>query len=149
MSLTVGTGPFGHRPFGVFNFELPRREGLLYFEGSPRRIRGVFAGETVVDSRHAKLLHEQRRLPLYYFPEDEVRMDLLRPSDSATHCPYKGTAAYWSVEVNGQTYEDLVWIYRTPLPESQKIAGLACFYNEKVDIYVDGHLTDRPRTPFS
>ena len=76
-------------------------------------------------------------------------MDLLRPSDSRTHCPYKGTAGYWSVEVNAHTYTDLVWIYRTPLPESQKIAGLACFYNERVDLYVDGVLQPRPHTKFS
>jgi uncharacterized protein (DUF427 family) len=76
-------------------------------------------------------------------------MDLLRSSDSQSHCPYKGTAGYFSVEVNGRVYEDLVWIYRQTLPESQKIGGLACFYNEKVDLYVDGVRQDRPRTPFS
>ena len=46
-------------------------------------------------------------------------------------------------------HEDIVWIYRTPLPESQKIAGLACFYDEKVDVYLDGELQERPQTPFS
>ena len=50
MALTVGTGPFGHRPAGSFNFELPRRKGLIYFEDSPRRMRAIFAGETIVDS---------------------------------------------------------------------------------------------------
>ncbi len=72
-------------------------------------------------------------------------MDLLRASSTQTHCPYKGTAGYWSLEVNGQRYEDYVWIYRTPLPESQKIAGLACFYNERVDLYVDGVPQERRR----
>jgi uncharacterized protein (DUF427 family) len=61
-----------------------------------------------------------------------------------THCPYKGAATYWSLEVNGVSYPDYVWCYRAPLPESQKVAGLACFYNERVDIYVDGVLQDRP-----
>jgi uncharacterized protein (DUF427 family) len=65
-------------------------------------------------------------------------MDLLRPSMTVTHCPYKGTASYWSLEVNGRVHNDLVWTYRTPLPESMKITGLVCFYNEKVDLYVDG-----------
>src|SRR5215218_5445433 len=97
MSLMIGTGPFGQRPAGVFNRELPQVKGLIYFEDSPRRIRARLAGETVVDSRHAKLLHEQAHLPVYYFPEVEVRMDLLEPTDHSTHCPYKGEASYWSV----------------------------------------------------
>ncbi len=46
-------------------------------------------------------------------------------------------------------HPDLVWCYRTPLPESQKIAGMACFYNERVDLNLDGDKQDRPRTPFS
>jgi uncharacterized protein (DUF427 family) len=53
------------------------------------------------------------------------------------------------VDVNGQLHEDAVWIYRAPLPESQKVAGLAAFYNEHVDLYVDGELQERPRSPFS
>jgi uncharacterized protein (DUF427 family) len=76
-------------------------------------------------------------------------MDLLRPSATESHCPYKGTAAYWSVDSGQQRHEDIVWIYRTPLPESQKIAGLACFYNEKVDVYLDGERQARPDTHFS
>ena len=76
-------------------------------------------------------------------------MDLLRPSASQSHCPYKGTASYWSVDTGKGVHPDLIWIYRTPLPESQKIAGLACFYNEKVDVYLDDVLQDRPKTHFS
>ena len=79
----------------------------------------------------------------------DIRMDLLRPSSTETHCPYKGTTGYWSVDTGTAVHEDVVWFYRTPLPESQKITGLASFYNEKVDIYVDGVLEERPRSPFS
>ena len=71
------------------------------------------------------------------------------PGAPQTHCPYKGTASYWSVQTAEGLREDLVWIYRTPLPESQKVAGLACFYDEKVDVYLDGELQPRPRSPFS
>ena len=88
MSLTVGTGPFGDRPAGRFNFELPKRRGLIYFEDFPRRIRARFAGETVVDSRHPKMLHEHGHLPVFYFPESEVRTELLEPSDHSTRCPF-------------------------------------------------------------
>src|SRR5215831_8436528 len=77
MALTKGTGPFGEHPGGVWNREMPPYKGLIYFEDSPRRIRAEFAGETIVDSTHAKLLHEAGLLPVYYFPEDEIRTDLM------------------------------------------------------------------------
>ncbi len=66
-------------------------------------------------------------------------MDLLTPTATSSHCPYKGDANYWSLALEGAV-ADVAWSYRTPLPESQKIAGLVCFYPEKVDLYVDGRL---------
>jgi uncharacterized protein (DUF427 family) len=116
---------------------------------SSRHVRVEIDGVTVAESSAPRILFETGLPPRYYLPLPDVRMDLLVPSDTQTHCPYKGTAGYWSIEVNGKRYEDYVWIYRSPLPESQKIAGLACFYNEKVDLYVDGVALGRPRSPFS
>ena len=75
--------------------------------------------------------------PRYYLPLTAVRLDLLRPSTHTTMCPYKGTASYWSVEAAGELFENIVWTYKSPLPESQKIAGLVCFYDERVDFTVD------------
>jgi uncharacterized protein (DUF427 family) len=103
----------------------------------------------VADSNQPRILFETGLPPRYYLPLTDVRLDLLRPSPTVTHCPYKGAATYWSIKVAETLHPDLVWIYRAPLPESQKIAGLACFYNEKVDIRIDGVLQDRPHTPFS
>jgi uncharacterized protein (DUF427 family) len=74
-----------------------------------------------------------------------VRMDLLRPSSTQSYCPYKGTATYFTLETAGSIRPDVAWIYRTPLPESQKIAGLVSFYNERADIFVDGILMVRPQ----
>ena len=105
---------------------------------SSRHVRVELDGITVADSRRSRILFETGLPPRYYLPLTDVRMDLLRPSDTQTHCPYKGVAAYWSVEIGGAVHDDVVWIYRAPLPESQKIAGLACFYNERVDIFIDG-----------
>jgi uncharacterized protein (DUF427 family) len=116
---------------------------------SSRHVRVEVDGVTVADSRSPRILFETGLPPRYYLPLSDVRMDLLRSSDTHTSCPYKGTAAYWSVQTPTRTHKDVVWIYRTPLPESQKVAGLACFYNERVDVYVDGEHQDRPRTPFS
>lgn len=95
-------------------------------------------GVVVADSHRPHVLFETGLPPRYYLPLVDVRMDLLRPSARHTHCPYKGTATYWNVQVDGADHPDVVWTYRSPLPESQKIAGLACFYDERVDITIDG-----------
>ncbi|MEV6772765.1 DUF427 domain-containing protein [Nocardia sp. NPDC051030] len=116
---------------------------------SSRHIRVEINGETVADSHSPRILFETGLPARYYLPLTDVRMDLLIPSETESQCPYKGVAKYWSVRAGGQEHRDLVWIYRTPLPESQKIAGLACFYNEKVDIWIDGELQARPQSPFS
>ncbi len=116
---------------------------------SSQHVRVEVAGVTVADSRQPRILFETGLPPRRYLPLTDVRLDLLRPSATQSHCPYKGTAAYWSVAAGGQLHPDIVWIYRTPLPESQKVAGLACFYDEKVDVYLDGELQPRPRTHFS
>ncbi|KAK0830087.1 hypothetical protein LTR03_016026 [Friedmanniomyces endolithicus] len=73
---------------------------------------------------------------------------VLRASATRTRCPYKGEAEYWSVEVGGEVYEDVIWYYRTPTMESAAVAGLVCFYNEKVDIELDGKMLERPDTHF-
>ncbi len=116
---------------------------------SSRHVRVEVDGVTVADSRSPRILFETGLPPRYYLPITDTRMDLLRPSSTETHCPYKGMATYWSIETKNGVHQDLVWTYRSPLPESQKIAGLACFYNEKVDIYLDDVLQDRPKTKFS
>jgi uncharacterized protein (DUF427 family) len=116
--------------------------------GSSRHVRIEVDGVTIADSTQPRILYETSLPPRYYLPLTDVRMDLLLPSATQTHCPYKGTASYWSVDTGLAVHEDIVWIYRTPLPESQKVAGLACLYNEKVDLYLDGELQERPRTHF-
>src|SRR6202034_3278508 len=116
---------------------------------SSRHVRIEIDGVAVADSRSPRILFETGLPPRYYLPLSDVPLDLLPPSATQPSCPYKGTASYWSVATGSGTHQDIAWIYRTPLPESQKIAGLACFYNEKVDLYVDGELQPRPRPPFS
>jgi uncharacterized protein (DUF427 family) len=116
---------------------------------SSRHVRIEVDGVTVAESMSPRLLFETGLPARYYLPKTHVRMDLLTHTDSESHCPYKGTAEWWSVDTGHGVHEDLAWSYPTPLPESQKIAGLVAFYNEKVDIYVDGVLQERPRTKFS
>jgi len=112
-------------------------------------VRVDVEGVTVAESTSPRLLFETGLPARYYLPKTHVRLDLLIPTDAVSHCPYKGQAEYWSVRAGDNAYKDLAWSYPTPLPESQKIAGLIAFYNEKVDIYLDGELQQRPSTKFS
>jgi uncharacterized protein (DUF427 family) len=117
--------------------------------GSSRRVRVDIDGETVADTTNAMFLFETGLPTRYYIPKPDVRFDLLTPTDTKTACPYKGTARYWSATVAGETHEDIVWGYDFPLPESQKVAGMVCFYNEKVDLYIDEKLQEKPKTKFT
>lgn len=116
---------------------------------SSRHVRIEIDGVTVADSTSPRILFESGLPPRYYLPLTDIRTELLRPSDSVSHCPYKGTAAYWSVDTGADVHKDVVWIYRTPLPESQKIAGLAAFYDEKVDVFIDDVHQRQPHTKWS
>jgi uncharacterized protein (DUF427 family) len=109
---------------------------------SSRHVRIVVDGITVAESARSTLLFETGLPPRYYLPKTDVRMDLLLPTASSSHCPYKGDANYWSLTLEDDVVDDIAWSYRTPLPESQKIAGLVCFYPDKVDLYVDGRLQE-------
>ncbi|MFL5826652.1 MAG: DUF427 domain-containing protein [Thermoleophilaceae bacterium] len=137
MALTVGTGPFGHHPGGGFNRQMPDTKGLILFEDFPRRMRAIFNGETVVDSRHAKLLHEHGHLPKLYFPEDEVRTDLLEPSEHTSHCPWKGDASYWSVRVGDRVADNAVWGYPEPLDSAPPLAGYLAVYWDLMDQWLE------------
>jgi len=89
------------------------REGFRW-EPSPRRVRVELGGETVADSRRVMLLHEAGRLPVFYFPLDDVRMDLLERTDHTTTSPLKGTATWYTVRAGGKTEENAAWSYDDP-----------------------------------
>ncbi len=116
---------------------------------SSRHVRVQLEGVTVAESMSPRLLFETGLPVRYYLPKTHVRMDLLEPSETVTHCPYKGQAETWSVRAGERLIEDVAWSYPAPLSESGKIAGLIAFYDEKVDIWVDGVQQERPSTKFS
>jgi len=95
-------------------------------------------GETLAKSDRAVRLEETGLPARYYIPRDDVRTELLRPSAHTTTCPFKGRASYWSVQVGGEIHDDLVWSYQTPIPSAEGITGLMCFYNERVELTIDG-----------
>lgn len=242
MSLTMGSGPFGHRPAGRFNVEIPARE-VLFVDPSPRRVRAVRDGETVIDSRRVRMLHQHGVLARYFFPRADVRWDRLgdvapveppagapmledhvtfawddldawfeedeqlishaidpyhrvdvrrssrhvaiaaggaplaesraphalfetglptrwyvprehvlaelEPSTLETRCAYKGVAAYFTVRAGGERLENIAWTYREPRHDASAVRDLVCFFNEAVDLRIDGELQERPRTPWS
>ena len=111
---------------------------------SSRHVRVEVNGVTIAETAKPTLLFETGLRTRYYVPRTHVRMDLLTPSETLSHCPYKGQAEYWSLRVGDEVRPDVAWSYRTPLPESQKVAGLVSFYDDKVDLYVEGMRQARP-----
>ena len=116
---------------------------------SSRHVRVEIGGVVVAETRRPVLLFETGLPTRYYIPKQDVRMDLLVPTDSTTRCPYKGVARYWSGPIGDNMITDVVWSYPAPIPECPKIENLLAFYNERVDLDVDGVLQDRPISPFS
>jgi uncharacterized protein (DUF427 family) len=242
MSLTMGSGPFGHRPAGRFNLDIPVTR-VLFVDPSPRWIRAARGGETVIDSRRAKLLHQHGALARYFFPRGDVRWDRLgdvepvqppagapdlddhvafpwdafdawyeedeqlvahaidpyhrvdvrptsrhvaissagvvladtmraralfetglptrwyvpredvladfEPSELRTQCAYKGTASYFSVRLGDDLLENIAWTYPEPRHDAAPVRDLVCFFNETVDLDIDGERQERPMTPWS
>lgn len=116
---------------------------------SSRLVEVYVAGEQVARTVRPLLLFETSLPTRFYLPFGDVRTDVFEPSDLVTACPYKGTARYWSVRVGGALVPNLVWSYPEPIPENPKIKDLICFFNERVDLVVDGTALDRPVTPWS
>src|ERR671932_1334367 len=151
MALTKGTGPFGEKHSGTFNFDTSvLKAHTLYFEDSPKRVRAVFNGETVVDSRGVKLLHETGYLPVYYFPEEDVRMDLLEESDHTTYSPLKGDPSYWWGRVGDRAAENAVWSYPEPIDSAPSLSGFVAFYWNKMGEWYEEseQVFVHPRDPY-
>jgi uncharacterized protein (DUF427 family) len=116
---------------------------------SERHVRVEVGGAVVAESRRPVALFETTLPTRWYLPVDDVEWELLAPSDTVSRCPYKGTARYWSVRTGGEVHHDLAWSYPNPVVECPRIAGLVAFFNERVDLVLDGTLQRRPSTPWS
>lgn len=117
---------------------------------SHRHVRVQLDGIILADTGSPVLLFETGLPTRYYIDPTDVAFEHLEPSPTRTLCPYKGvTSGYWSVRAGDTTHPDLAWTYHYPLPAVGQIAGLVAFYNEKLDISVDGVALPRPRTQFS
>jgi uncharacterized protein (DUF427 family) len=151
MGLMYGNGPLGPKPAGTFNFEPPPPGTAVYLEPIPKRVRVEVGGETIADSRRAMLLHESGHQPIYYFPPEDVRADVLEPTDKHTHCPKKGDASYHTIRVGDQVVKNGAWYYPDPIPEAPpQLRGLIAFYFKKMDRWLEEaeEIGVHPRDPY-
>lgn len=125
----------------------PKNPGYeIDLEPCMARLRVELGGEAVAESEYAQVMYELGHAPVYYFPREDARMNLLAPSDHHTHCPYKGDAGYFSVSAGGRTVENAVWYYDDPYDEMAHLEGLLGFYFQKFDAwYENGKRFDAPR----
>ncbi len=114
-----------------------------------RRIRLEYEGTVLAESDAARLLFEGTfPLARCYFPRADVAVDLV-PGHADTTCAYKGHATHWSAAVGGRTLNDIAWSYEDPLSDAVAVKGRVAFYQEKLDVFVDGRLVEKVRTPWS
>lgn len=110
----------------------------------------MVGGETVADSTAALLLLEQGHAPVYYFPRDDVQLELLARSDHRTHCPHKGDARHWTITAGDKRAENAAWSYESPLDDVAEIKGHIAFYFGRIDAMYeeDEKIAVHPRNPF-
>jgi uncharacterized protein (DUF427 family) len=140
--------------FGAFDAWLEEDEPLVGHPRDPfhridmrrssRPVRIELDGELLAESTRAVLLFETSLPTRFYLPREDVKAQA-RPSDKRTICAYKGHASYFSFDAG----EDLAWTYEDPLPEAAPVTGLVAFFDELVDVTLDGERRERPRTHFA
>ncbi len=116
---------------------------------SSRHVRVELGGELLAETHRPRMLFETSLPARTYFPPEDVRSDLLVATGTRTRCAYKGEASYWSVAGAGAPGEDLAWSYPAPLRDASEVAGLMAFFDERVDVTVDGVAVERPITPWT
>jgi len=107
------------------------------WEDSRRWMHVVFANVTVADSKHVMLLHEFGHLPVFYFPIEDVRMDVMETTDFHTSSPLKGEASYWTIRVGDRVAENAAWSYLNPPPDGPQISGYVAFYWNSMDAWYE------------
>ena len=118
----------------------------LTLEPSDKRFGVVFGGEIIAESDRALVMHETRLTPVYYFPREDVRMDLLEKTNHHTHCPFKGNASYWSLKIDGKTAKNVVWGYEDPYDEAEGVRNHVAFYWDAMDEWTeDGNPAAEPQ----
>ena len=136
MSLTFSDGPLSGHPPERVNYRIEGPAHKLLMQDFPRRVRATFGGQTVVDTTRAVLLHETGLPPQLYVPIEDIRADLLRPTDHHTYCPFKGTASYWSVITDGRKLTDAVWSHPQAEGDAVAVSGYLSFLHDDLTVEV-------------
>jgi adenylate cyclase len=110
------------------------------FDAYPQRVAVEFNGVKVADSTHAMIMRETRLSPVYYFPRNDVRMDLLNRTRHHSYCPFRGSASYWTLKVGEQVAENAVWSYEAPNPEATSVKDYLAFYQDRMNTVFEADL---------
>jgi uncharacterized protein (DUF427 family) len=113
--------------------KVPGPDHPITITPNAKRVRVSFGGKVIADTTRALSLKEASYPAVQYIPREDASMDLLERTDHATHCPYKGDAAYFTIAVNGRRAENAVWTYEQTFPAVGPIAGHLAFYPNRVD----------------
>lgn len=113
--------------------KIPGSDHPISIAPNPKRVRVVFNGSVIADTTRALTLHEASLPPVHYIPREDATMDVFTRTAHATYCPYKGDAAYFTLQVNGRTSENAAWTYEAPYPAVAEIKGRLAFYPRRVD----------------
>jgi uncharacterized protein (DUF427 family) len=105
----------------------------ITIEPNPNRVIVQVDGLTIADSTHALVMRAPGTPDVQYIPRSDVDMTRLVRTAHATHCPYKGDAAYWSIRTGARVVENAVWSYESPYSDVAAIAGHLAFYADRVD----------------
>jgi uncharacterized protein (DUF427 family) len=118
---------------GEATMKLPGPDHPITITPNAKRVRVSFGGQTIADTTKALTLQEASYPAVLYIPRADAKMDLLKKTDNATHCPYKGDASYFSIQADGKTAENAVWSYEQPFPAMAEIKDYLAFYPNRVD----------------
>src|SRR5215212_1114607 len=110
----------------------------IRFDSHPRRVRVEFNGTWIADSRRVLVLHETRHAPVFYFPPEDVRFELMEKTAQRTYCPFKGDASYWTLKVGDRRAENALWSYEDAMDDAEPIRRYVAFYPDRVSAIYDG-----------
>lgn len=111
----------------------PNEKHPIRIDEFPGRVRVAFNGRLIANTANAVRLQEADYSPVYYIPRHDCDLRLFSPSDHSSHCPYKGEASYFHLDVDGERAKDAVWSYEEPYPAVSRIGGFVAFYPDRVD----------------
>jgi uncharacterized protein (DUF427 family) len=116
---------------------VPGPDHPITIESNPNRVVVSAGGRVIADTVNALILREAGYAPVNYIPRDDVNMELLKPSDHQTYCPYKGDCSYFSIANGDEPLVNAVWSYEMPFPAVSSISGYLAFYRDRVDFFED------------